>query len=431
MSDLHSSALRSAVIMAIGPTLAPRIQWTTSGLPTVANPDVVLGGLIRRHSADATAMLRNTSGVSELQHARGNWEPVLARLAAGVVPTIEAMSAAFEAHILPLGSAEGTRVKAWRNWRTVLTWAAGREALHRILPMDRQTLQAMVWEFTVMGGSRFTIKSILDAVITHHRAAGLPSPLAGHMEYTRFLRCVNRLLGTQLPHKFQITRDMVVRALRLRPSNLTAFRNKMALVSMTVGCMRPSEGAWSQTCDWGFDADANRGLVAFRGGATLNCSQRKQDQERKGHQMRFGRAVDPELDLVYQMGLFFDMAGIRPRQGCTKAARPHARCPVCPPAFPKFQRGPGGSTVLHPKPRPSPSLVSEMVVHALRDIGVDPQGFSGVCCRMGGLSAAIEAGVPEHILWMQSGHAQDKSARGYVRLTDPDRLYDTWRAFRL
>ncbi len=50
---------------------------------------------------------------------------------------------------------------------------------------------------------------------------------------------------------------------------------------------------------------------------------------------------------------------------------------------------------------------------------------------MGGLTVAIEAGVPEHILWMQSGHAQDRAARRYVRLTNPDRLYDTWRAFHL
>ncbi len=72
-----------------------------------------------------------------------------------------------------------------------------------------------------------------------------------------------------------------------------------------------------------------------------------------------------------------------------------------------------------------------MVVSALRRIGVDTTAFSGVSCRMGDLTTAIEASVPEHILWMQSGHAQDRAARHYVRLTNPDRLYDTWRAFRL
>lgn len=429
--EMQRHALRSAVVIAVGPTLSPLLVWSASVLPTLQNAEDVLRGVIARCCADAWHLLRDSSAPSALDGARGNWEPLLSLLASGVAPTIEAMSAAFEAHILPLGAARGTRVKAWRNWRTVLTWAAGRDALGRILPMDRQTLQAMVWEFTAMGGSRSTIKSVLDAVISRHRDVGLPSPLQGHLSYTRFVRCIARLLGTQLPHKFPVTRDMVVRALRFRPTTLVAFRNKLVLASMTLGCMRPSEAAWLQSCDWWFDDDANRGLVSFRGGATLNCSQRKQDQERKGHHMRFGRANDPDLDLVFQMGLFFDMAGLRPRSGCTKRARPHAVCPVCPPAFPKFQRGPNGSSVLNSRPASSPSLISEMVASALRDIGVDATGFSGVCCRMGGLTVAIEAGVPEHILWMQSGHSQDKAARRYVRLMDPNCLYDTWRAFRL
>jgi hypothetical protein len=72
-----------------------------------------------------------------------------------------------------------------------------------------------------------------------------------------------------------------------------------------------------------------------------------------------------------------------------------------------------------------------MVVSALKNIGIHGPAFSGVSCRIGGLTIATEAGVTEQIMWMQSGHAQFRAARGYVRLTDPDRLYDTWRAFKL
>ena len=70
-----------------------------------------------------------------------------------------------------------------------------------------------------------------------------------------------------------------------------------------------------------------------------------------------------------------------------------------------------------------------MVTAALRTIDVHSPAFFGVSCRMGGLTVAAEAGVPESIMWMQSGHAQSMAARRYVRLTDPDRLYDTRRAF--
>ena len=126
-----------------------------------------------------------------------------------------------------------------------------------------------------------------------------------------------------------------------------------------------------------------------------------------------------------------DLAGTRPRSHCQAQALKGKRCLCCHPLFPKLLKRPDGSWGLHPAPQPSAANVTSMVIASLRMIGVDTTAFSGVCCRMGGLTVATEAGVPESILWMQSGHAQDRAARRYVRLTDPDRLYDTWRAFRL
>ncbi len=102
-----------------------------------------------------------------------------------------------------------------------------------------------------------------------------------------------------------------------------------------------------------------------------------------------------------------------------------------PALFPKLLKGADNTYTIHPDPVPSTAQMSAMVVAALRLIGVDTTAFSGVCCRMGGLTVATEAGVPEKILWIQSGHAQDRAALRYVRLTNPDRLYDTWRSFQL
>ena len=56
---------------------------------------------------------------------------------------------------------------------------------------------------------------------------------------------------------------------------------------------------------------------------------------------------------------------------------------------------------------------------------------SPISARRWGLSTAIEAGVPEAILWMQSGHAQDLAARRYVELNSPALLYRTYEAFDL
>ena len=72
-----------------------------------------------------------------------------------------------------------------------------------------------------------------------------------------------------------------------------------------------------------------------------------------------------------------------------------------------------------------------MVKRGLGHVGFDTDLFSGISARKGGLSTAIEAGVPESILWMQSGHALDVAARRYVTLRSPALLYKTWESFDL
>ena len=147
--------------------------------------------------------------------------------------------------------------------------------------------------------------------------------------------------------------------------------------------------------------------------------------------MRFGKSIDPDLDINFQLELLMDKLGTRPKPGCTKATRPGRRCPVCPPLFPKLRLDASGQHVLADDPTPTATLMSSMVVSALKTLGIHNPSFTGMSCRMGGLTVVTEAGVPESILWMQSGQAQDRAARRYVRLTDPDRLYDSWRAFKL
>ncbi len=93
-----------------------------------------------------------------------------------------------------------------------------------------------------------------------------------------------------------------------------------------------------------------------------------------------------------------DATGTRPSTNCN--GRPNKRCTVCPPLFPraKLTRGPDGTWVVAAKPSPTPALISSMVTAALRTIDVHSPAFSGVSCRMGGLTVAAEAGVPESIM---------------------------------
>ena len=53
--------------------------------------------------------------------------------------------------------------------------------------------------------------------------------------------------------------------------------------------------------------------------------------------------------------------------------------------------------------------------------------FSGISARKGGISVAIEAGVPEAILYLQSGHGLALPARAYMHLQT---LRASWRRLR-
>ena len=427
----HRNNFRRAVSAALGPDLSPQARWSTGTIPSLDNALTLLASRVRAECSSWDLALRDDAAALPLDNPDGHYEAALDHLARRTPTTVTGMARAFATTIVPLSTAPKTRTKAARYWRACLTWAAARDSMRNLLPMPLETLHAMLWEFTTMGASKSTLKAVLDSVIARHRSANLPSPVAGGMAYTRLVRSLGRLLGRPHAHKMAVTRDMVVDLLRYPPKNLVEFRNKLVLCTLSLGCMRPGEGALATSCNLEFDSDFRKGLLQYKDGSTLYTPFRKNDQERKGHWMRFGKSSDPDLDINFQLGLFMDLAGTRPSPACEAVRNRGKRCRFCSPLFPKLKRLPDGSWSVDNDPRPSAAAISAMVISALRLIGVDSTSYSGASCRMGGLTVATEAGVPESIMWMQSGHAQDRAARRYVRLTNPDRLYDTWRAFRL
>jgi hypothetical protein len=83
------------------------------------------------------------------------------------------------------------------------------------------------------------------------------------------------------------------------------------------------------------------------------------------------------------------------------------------------------------------ALSTQMVSDSLRRMmalcgaNLNVRHFSGISARKGGLSTAITAGITEEILFLQSGHGQARTARNYIHLQDPARLFDTFHAFGL
>ena len=60
----------------------------------------------------------------------------------------------------------------------------------------------------------------------------------------------------------------------------------------------------------------------------------------------------------------------------------------------------------------SRQMVSAAVRDALAAVGCDPTRIAGVSCRKGGISAAVEAGVDECILYLLSGHGPKGEREG-------------------
>ena len=103
--------------------------------------------------------------------------------------------------------------------------------------------------------------------------------------------------------------------------------------------------------------------------------------------------------------------------------RRQARCPVCLPLFSQQHSRRAHRPDVGPDST-GPDSTSQRASAAIKRMvgiaGCGTRRFSGVLARKGGLSAAIEAGVIEVILYL-SGHGPERAARNYVYLREPAR----------
>jgi hypothetical protein len=162
--------------------------------------------------------------------------------------------------------------------------------------------------------------------------------------------------------------------------------------------------------------------------AAYNIKVRKNDQFRAGHWARVGIPKDKRFDLLTQTREAIRLLGTAPGPECDSRFDRGVPCRHCAPLFPR--RIKKGTEFDLSRQATSPEI-SAMIISGLVHVGFNTAGFSGISARKGGLSTAIEAGVPEAILWMQSEHAADVAARHYVSLNSPALLYKTYEAFGL
>jgi len=380
---------------------------------------------------DIRAIFRDVSMPTALERADGNWESVVLSFGGPRMgATVDELAEAFDLHIAPSRVVPKTRSGHWRNWSLVVTWAVVRKATQLIMPMPINTLKAITIDLITLAASRSQIESVWQAIQARHRLFGLVPPLHGRGEYTAWARSIGTIMGRPLSLKLPIHKKVVAWLLRWRPESLVENRGRLMAALATLACMRVSEVSRLQVCDLWFDWHTGWGVPGYAGTCAVHIGKRKNDSERKGHHPALGRSIDRELDIVTQLKVWMRWAGLHVQPGCAKRERTAAACTVCPPLFPRTQKGKGGVTRATNLPC-CPQRVSAIIKDAAAAAGCCAARFSGISARKGGLSTAIEAHVDECILYLQSGHSQDKAARRYMHLRDPARLFETFEAFEL
>ena len=444
----RSDAFRTYVVLRLGAGAGASPSWNPrTTIPTLASFQPVRDHATRL-GLDIEHWLFQDGAECALEACDGRWQPAVHAIAfpsrAAAAPSVAESVEAFNRHIRPLERAPRTRSKYQTHRLTILTWAIWKGVLPTLLPMSDDVLRAFIWDALAFEASLPVLKHSVDAIKAWHKRLSLQAPADGPGDYRRLTHSLSRFQPSSRCLKFPIHKGALKKLLLLpvpphppcggvkaRCPICWAFLRRwvdcLGGATATAACLRCAEGGALQSCDLRLLFDELAGYLQFVGCAAINIKVRKNDQLRAGHLPRLGRPNDSRFDLIAQLQEMMRQLGNLPRPGCTKSGNLSAHCPVCPPLFPRSMR----NGEFDFSRNATSEEFSAMVKRGLGHVGFDTDLFSGISARKGGLSTAIEAGVPESILWMQSGHALDVAARRYVTLRSPALLYKTWEAFDL
>ena len=428
-----AAALRAAVVSAIAEntsvsnfrqlSFSPKAKYPTleSLLPLAEESGA---GLSKLGPSQRRDLLEDRSARTEVEKADGAW-PAVERAGGGRL-TLEDLRQIFSDQVAPAQLEASTRGGYYRAWRMVVTWGVSHGEAHLLLPMSLETLQSLTVELLIAGSSVNTVKNVWCAIEDRHRMTGHVPPLARPMLFRRMVKALASVRGSPGRLIFPISAGHVQALLRMTGLTVNQTRWMLAICLGTVCCARVGELAGLQICNlaWGLDQAFG---PEYAEGAGVRVRKRKSDTGRRGLCTRVPSGI-----LLERLRRWIRDQGLEVSPLCTDKENPGARCPFCPPLFPKTPR-----TAAEPARSAqgynlrlsiTRQMVSSGVKICMTLLGTDPRHFSGISMRRGGISAAINAGVPEPILFLQSGHGSAIAGRRYMQPTDPTLLYATGRA---
>ena len=177
----RAAAFQNTVVFNLGAGAGADVRWNSrTTIPSLAS-FAPFRALAARRRWDIEAWFFDDGAATVLEAAQGRWRPAIAAIAfaPGVVSSVEASVAAFNAHVRPHERARGTRHKYVTHRLSILTWAVWKGCLPQLLPMSDDLLRAYIWDSLAFEASLPVLKHAIGAIKAWHQRLGLAAPADG------------------------------------------------------------------------------------------------------------------------------------------------------------------------------------------------------------------------------------------------------------
>ncbi len=303
-----------------------------------------------------------------------------------LVPTPEAGPKSLEtaiaaaAEFIAASKADATRKAYASDWRDFAAWCANHGQVD--LPAAPGTVAAYLGALASAGTKVSTVRRRCAAIGDVHRRAGHDNP-AAHAGVKATLAGIARTLGSAPEKKRALTADLLAKALRRIPEDLTGLRDRALILIGFAAALRRSELV---ALDVGDIARHPKGLV-------VTVRRSKTDQVGAG----YTKAIPHGRKLH----------AVRALEAWLAAA-----CVTEGPVF----RGVRGTRVLGR--RLCAHQVARIVQKRAAAVGLDPTLFAGHSLRSGYISSAADHGASLQAIADHAAHKKLDTTRGYVQVAD-------------
>ena len=276
--------------------------------------------------------------------------------------------------------ADATRKAYASDWRDFDSFCAARDL--QALPAAPETLAIYLAALADAGRKVSTIRRRVVAIGSIHKLAGHLNP--GDAPAARAtLEGIERQIGTAPTKKAALTVDLVTKALRKIPEDLTGLRDRALILVGFAAALRRSELVGLDRAD--IRPHPKGLLVIIRRSKTDQKGEGKSKAIPHGRRLHVAAALDAWL------------AAAKITSG---------------PVF----RGVRGKTVL--ANRLCTKQVARIIQTRAGAIGLDPTSFGGHSLRSGFITSAADSGATLQSIASHAAHAKIDTTLGYVQVQD-------------